>query len=77
MPNFPQFLCEICNLEAPNQSFLEMHFTKKQHKNNMLRKPFYCRVCDFKFYDKGKFDMHFDGKKHKKKLEMSQRQKVA
>ena len=86
-PNFPQFLCEICKFEAPNQSFLEMHFTKKQHKNNMLRKPFYCRVCDFKFYDKGKFDMHFDGKKHKKKLEngkkhkkkleMSQRQKVA
>ena len=31
-PNFPQFLCEICNFEAPNQSFLEMHFTKK-HKD--------------------------------------------
>ena len=72
-----KFSCEICNFEAPNQSFLDMHLTKKQHKNNMLRKPFYCRVCDVKFYDKAEFDMHLDGKKHKKKLEMSQRQKVA
>ena len=26
-----KFRCEICNFEAPNQSFLEMHFNKK-HK---------------------------------------------
>ena len=70
-PNFPQFLCEICNFEAPNQSFLEMHFTQKQHKDNMvlLRKPFHCRVCDVESYDKGEFDSHLNGKKHKKKLE--------
>ena len=73
MPNFPQFLCEICDFEAPNQSFLEMHFTKKQHKKNMLMKQqFYCKVCDVKSYDKGNFDSHLNGKKHKKKLEISE-----
>ena len=76
-----KFCCEICNFEAPNQSFLDMHLTKKQHKNNMLRKPFYCRVCDVKLFYKGvtvgACQMHLDGKKHKKNLEMSQRQKVA
>ena len=34
--NVSKFLCEICNFEAPNQSFLEKHLTKKQHKENML-----------------------------------------
>ena len=76
-PNFPQFFCEICNFEAPIQSSLEMHFTKIHHNNNMLRNPFFCRVCDVKFYDKLEFNKHLNGKKHKKKLEMSQRQKVA
>ena len=72
-PKFPQFLCEICDFEAPNQSFLEMHFTKKQHKKNMLMKQqFYCKGCDVKSYDKGNFDSHLNGKKHKKKLEISE-----
>ena len=69
-PNFPQFLCEICNFEAPNQSFLEMHFTNIQHKRNMLMtQPFYCRVCDVNT-DNGSLEEHLNGKKHKKKLEM-------
>ena len=73
-PNFPQFLCEICDFEAPNQSFLETHFTEKQHKKNMLmRQPFYCRVCDVKVY--GSYEEHLNGKKHKRKLEMSERHK--
>ena len=86
--NVSKFLCDICNFEAPNQSFLEMHFTKKQHKDKMvlLRRPFYCRVCHVESYDKDEFDRHLDGKKHKKlsryldgkkRKKMSEKQKVA
>ena len=75
MPNFPQFLCEICNFEAPNQSFLEMHFTKRQHRKRHKTKSFFCKVCDVKTYDNGSFEEHLNGKKHKKKSEMSERHK--
>ena len=51
-------------------------------KNSEIQEPnfpqFICEICDVKFYNKLEFDtLHLNGKKHKKKLEMSQRQKVA
>jgi len=63
-----KFTCEICNIEASDQSSLQLHLKGKRHKSKESTNcKFICELCDIQTNDKSGLKAHFNGQKHKKR----------
>ena len=77
-PKISRFFCDICNFEAPDQGFLDLHSTiEHRHQgvpdqsNKLIRKlhkskesyNYYCDICHVKGYTLS-LSEHLAGKKH-------------
>ena len=77
-PKIPRFICDVCNFEAPDQGFLDLHSTiEHRHQgvpdqsNKLIRKlhkskesyNYYCDICHVKGYTLS-LSEHLAGKKH-------------